>query len=472
MNTFEHIDLRKLLDHAYLGVVIHRWDTSIAYANPAALRMLNMKYEEVINKYDIDPCWHFVDEQLTRLGAERYPVNLVRETKKPLFDYVLGQSNTAANIVNWFRVNAYYEGEKTGERGFIIVTFNDVEVATSSFSFREIVERTQDVVVVTEAEDIEAPLGPKIVYVNKAFEDLTGYKATEVIGETPRILQGHHTDKATRERIKSALEAQQPISETILNYSKRGQPYWLEMNIFPLKSDNGKVEYFAAIERDVTERLFYLEQIEKRNEDLKLLKENLQTMVNARTEELHAVNRKLEFLAFNDPLTGLPNRRYFVDQGNRVIKFCQRYHCTVMVGIIDIDNFKHLNDTYGHDCGDEALKIFSNTLLAFFRQDDAFCRYGGEEFAFIVSLESSDKATQFIKRLASKISRFTVTTHSGVDLPVTVSAGATLCSPDHDTLLFDLLKRADTLLLEAKNEGKARILIENEQQRQVVSLIK
>jgi len=119
----------------------------------------------------------------------------------------------------------------------------------NQFSFSDIVKFTNDIVIVTTVDD------PKIVYVNKAFETLTGYSSEDVMGLSPRILQGPGTSEKTRQKIREALSKKEPVRAEILNYSKKRGEYWLDLQIFPLKDQNGNVSYFAAIERDITERL-------------------------------------------------------------------------------------------------------------------------------------------------------------------------------------------------------------------------
>ena len=114
------------------------------------------------------------------------------------------------------------------------------------------VANLHDIVLITEAEPLESP-GPRILFVNKAFERITGYTAAEVIGLTPRILQGPKTDRATLDLIKNALKAQQPIKTEIYNYGKMGKGYWMEIDIVPIFDSAGTCTHFAAIQRDITE---------------------------------------------------------------------------------------------------------------------------------------------------------------------------------------------------------------------------
>jgi PAS domain S-box-containing protein len=139
----------------------------------------------------------------------------------------------------------------------------------TEFSIGDIVRSTNDIVIVTEAHPLEEP-GPRIVYVNDAFTRLTGYTREEVLGKTPRILQGPDSGPDSRAIIKAALKNQEAVRTTIVNYSKSGRKYWLDINIIPLKNSEGEVTHFAAIERDLTEVMQAEEEIKKQN---KLLQE-------------------------------------------------------------------------------------------------------------------------------------------------------------------------------------------------------
>lgn len=116
-----------------------------------------------------------------------------------------------------------------------------------------VVVHTNDAVIITEAEPIDAP-GPKILYVNAAFTQMTGYTADEVLGKSPRILQGPNTDKTELVKLKKALKSWQSCEITVLNYKKNGQPFWCNMQIKPIANAQGWFTQWIAVERDVTEQ--------------------------------------------------------------------------------------------------------------------------------------------------------------------------------------------------------------------------
>lgn len=115
------------------------------------------------------------------------------------------------------------------------------------------VARLKDLVVITEARPIEPP-GPRIVFVNRAFEERTGWSAAAAIGQTLRILHGPGTDRATLERIRAAMAAEKPIHAELINYTRAGEPFWLEVDLVPLSDETGALSHWVVVQRDVTAR--------------------------------------------------------------------------------------------------------------------------------------------------------------------------------------------------------------------------
>lgn len=119
--------------------------------------------------------------------------------------------------------------------------------------YSKAVSEANDAIIISEAEPIHEP-GPRIQSVNAAFEDMTGYSADEIIGCSPRILQGDQSDPATRDRIRECLKNWQPVREEILNYRKDGRPFWVELNIAPLADEEGRYTHWVSVQRNITDR--------------------------------------------------------------------------------------------------------------------------------------------------------------------------------------------------------------------------
>jgi PAS domain S-box-containing protein len=143
-----------------------------------------------------------------------------------------------------------------------------------------VITNANDAVMVTEAQTPAG--GPSIVYVNEAFNKMTGYTVEEVIGKTPRMLQGPKTDKKELSRIREAIKAQKTIEVEIVNYKKNGEEYWVNFTIVPVADKDGVITHFVAIQRDVTAR--------RRQEEM--AREKLERLVKERTRELNEALKK------------------------------------------------------------------------------------------------------------------------------------------------------------------------------------
>lgn len=156
--------------------------------------------------------------------------------------------------------------------------------------------RQNDVVVITEADALDAPNGPRIVYVNDAFERLTGYTKNEAIGRTPRILQGPETDRQQLKQIRRALQNKEPIRCEVLNYSKTGQSYWLELDITPLFDVERNCTHFVAVQRDITQRK--LKEVE-----LRQARERFELISRATNDVIWDWNLSTNSVWWNDAMT-------------------------------------------------------------------------------------------------------------------------------------------------------------------------
>ncbi len=287
------------------------------------------------------------------------------------------------------------------------------------FSFRDIVEYAKDVVVVTKASPINEP-GPEIVYVNKAFTELTGYSLAEVEGKSPRILQSDETDVNEKAKIRHALAHQSPVRVTLKNFSKFGDAYWLDLSILPLKNANGEVSHFVAIERDVTEQ-----------KDFEL---------------------QLEVLTRTDHLTKILNRRAFYETSAQEFQRFKRKGTEYAMLMVDIDHFKQINDQYGHTIGDEAIKTIAKLCQEHSRSYDTVARMGGEEFCLL--LPETDKETSYIiaEKLRKMIEAYTLKTAAG-DIKMTVSIGVSVVK-ESDKEHSSIFQRVDKRMHEAKESSR------------------
>ncbi|BCU06019.1 PAS domain-containing protein [Allochromatium tepidum] len=223
---YEAIDAGALLASLHAGVVVHGQGTEILYANPRALELLRLTANQALGKAAPDPDWRFLDEHKRLLPVDQYPVNRVLAGGEAVINQILGIVDSRSKDVTWVLANAYPERDPGGTIAKVVVSFIDITSEKQDIPFEQIVAYAGDPVVVTEADPVVGN-GPRILYVNDAFTDLTGYTPEEVIGKTPHILQGEHTDPEARKRIRQALIDRVPICEQIVNYTKGGQEYWV-----------------------------------------------------------------------------------------------------------------------------------------------------------------------------------------------------------------------------------------------------
>jgi len=125
-----------------------------------------------------------------------------------------------------------------------------------------IITNANDAVMITEVEPIDAP-GPRIIYVNEALANMTGYSKEEILGKSPRLFQGPRSDRTELDKMKNALQKQEHCTSEVINYAKNGRPYWVEIGIAPVTDNSGKVSHMIAIERDITSRKVQEQEREK-----------------------------------------------------------------------------------------------------------------------------------------------------------------------------------------------------------------
>jgi two-component system, cell cycle response regulator len=172
------------------------------------------------------------------------------------------------------------------------------------------------------------------------------------------------------------------------------------------------------------------------------------------TASLSARSQTLEYAAVTDPLTGLYNRRYFDDALTEYLDAFQRIDKPIGMILLDIDHFKKVNDTHGHDVGDDVLRQIAACLLEFTRYHDVVARLGGEEFAILSPNVSQSQLYGLAERFRTAVSSLTVET-GNVTLRITLSAGVALWDGRESGDM--LYKRADSQLYEAKRKGRNRV---------------
>lgn len=192
----------------------------------------------------------------------------------------------------------------------------------------------------------------RLQFASHGFERLTGYQASDVMGKTCHFMQGPQTDRQTIGRIRACLESHTPFRGEVLNYRKDGQSFWNDLGIYPVLEDD-RLLGFVGVQHDVT-----------------ALKES---------------ERTYQSLAMHDALTGLPNRSLLLDRWHQAVAVAQREQTWGALLLLDLNHFKLLNDTHGHDHGDQLLIQTGQRMKALLRETDTVARVGGDEFVVLIN---------------------------------------------------------------------------------------
>lgn len=349
--------------------------------------------------------------------------------------------NKAAEMMSLAHHNGYISFEwvhkkKNGENFLVEVSLTSIPHAKDKVLYcvwRDISERknaekelliaaaafeSQEAMTVTDADGL-------ILRVNKAFTQVTGYTQNEVIGQSPRILRSRRHDKDFYIAMWDEILNKGAWDGEIWNRHKRGQIYPAHLIITAVRSKEGVVTNYVATFTDITEN--------------------------------KAAAEAIESLAFYDPLTHLPNRRLLLERVQHALSISSRSGEHSALLFLDLDHFKTLNDTLGHEVGDLLLQQVAGRLTGCVRKTDTVARLGGDEFVVLLedlSDQDMDSATQ-VKNMGNKILarlsepyQLENNLYNGSSsIGITLFGKETICADE-------LLKQADIAMYQAKSEGR------------------
>lgn len=272
-----------------------------------------------------------------------------------------------------------------------------------------------------------------ITYVTDAFCDLSGYSREELLGKTHNVIKHPDNEIDTFAPLWQALLNGDIYKGVIKNRHKNGKNYWLDSYIVPDKNEEGIIIGFQAFRQNITDKI----RLEELNNEL-------ENRVVERTKEI-------ERIAVTDALTGLFNRRRFNVELEDALALYKRYQTPITLAVLDVDYFKKINDTYGHNIGDETLVSLAALLQKHMRQTDKVARWGGEEFVILFINTELNDALIAAEGLLEAIRTFLFKDVGSVTCSIGLAA---LMPTDVQESFF---QRADASLYRAKEQGRNRV---------------
>ena len=388
--------LAKVVDLNPAKIAVYKLNGTMFYANSSYLKANNLKYDNFEN-LDFDKISHCDIAFLS-----------VKEKLKTTNSFVTQKEENE----KWLESTFYMISDEFIIHNCVDITLQkqkELQLEQSAIFF----ENSNEGILITDANR-------KIISVNKAFSKITGYEKEEVLGKTPSILSSGVHDKEFYKNMRESLTLNSTWKGEIWNKKKNGEIYPEWLNISIVKDSSGNILNYVAIFSDIT-------KIKKSNE-------------------------RIEYLAHHDPLTNLPNRLLLKARLDQSITRASISKEILALFFIDIDNFKVINDTYGHSIGDKIINLVASRLQKNLRAEDTISRIGGDEFVIVIENIDQERS---VEKIANKIlDDFKEPIKLQEYLfDVTISIGISLF-PNNSHDAEDLIKHADTAMYSAKNAGR------------------
>lgn len=327
-----------ILDGASFGVILCR-DADILFVNPRALDILGRPDQDWLAGKRIP----FPPEGAS---AQDGPMTLRRwrETQRSTVFETSFERPDGSHC--WLRFEGSpFEHERYNEMWTLIDVTAEREAQDRQILLAHALSSVHEGVLIVDCE-------MRAVYVNDGFVQLTGYSIEDMQGRNYKLLQGPGTDESTISMMRRSLARGETFSGEVLNYRKDGSEFWNLVTINPLRDDQGEITHYVCVQRDIT--------------------------------TLRSLSTQLEYQAYHDALTGLPNRRALEVHLAEAIARAERSGRMVAVGLIDLDDFKLVNEHFGHDIGDRLLQFITRRWQALLQPQEYLARVGGDEMAVVI----------------------------------------------------------------------------------------
>ncbi len=378
--------------------------------NDAGCQLLQYSWDEVISMHfdrvmlpeHLDRTLNYFSQVLAG-NAQRFEASVISRTGRQIeLDISILPNRENGKVIGVIGVAKDISKRRAAERQLRL--------------FKRAVDATSNGVVIADILQPDMP----IIYVNSAFEKLTGYSAAEVQGRNCRFLQGQQRDWLTVKQLRDAIALRQECSVVLKNYRKDNSLFWNNLFLAPVPDEQGDICHYIGIQTDITAQKQY--------------------------------EQELAHNASHDLLTGLPNRSLLRDRLSQSCNISRRHAQKVAVLFIDLDGFKLINDSLGHLSGDELLKLVSSRIVAQTRPGDTLARIGGDEFVLLVpDVQDDALLPQLAGRILTTIAE--PITLQGQEVQLTASIGISV-SGNELTEPMQLVQQADLAMYRAKQLGR------------------
>lgn len=394
---------------APVGIAHVSLDGQLILVNDSLAKMLGYSSEEMINldfRVLCDSYWSSHQEHLSAMAAgasTHYEYDLPlnhKQGRKVWAHAIIAPLLEADGQIKYF----IHVIENINERK---ATEEKLQLAATVFN------NSAEAIIITDANG-------DILSVNRAFTAITGFTGEEAVGQNPRILSAKTHDPKFYEEMWAAVKTAGSWQGEVWNRRKSGEIYPTWLTLSSVRNSSGEITNYVGISQDITVR--------------------------------KEAEQRLAYLANHDALTGLPNRILFNDRLNHALAHGRRYKKGLAILFLDLDRFKVINDTLGHDVGDMLLQSVAQRVGKSLRNSDTVARWGGDEFTILVDeLNSPQDAAAVARRVLEVLTEPFML--SGHEIFVTGSIGITLFPKDGEDAQT-LLSNADAAMYRAKEKGK------------------
>ncbi len=402
---------RMLFERSPIGLALCKMDGELVDVNPAFAAIIGRTIEETkrLSYWEITPEKYATEEQVQLDQLKQTGRYGPYEKEYIHKDGYLVPVQLSGQIV-----------ERNGEP-FIWSSVEDIsERLRSEVRLRQaatVFDNASEGIVITDADN-------RIVMVNKAYTDITGFSAAKVIGKDPGFHKSGRHDESFYQQLWAALNSEGRWRGEFWNRRRNGEIYPVWQSIAVIRDGRGRVSNYVSVFSDIS--------LIKANED------------------------RLAHMAHHDVLTGLPNRLLFFANLEQALQHAKRYRHKVGVLFLDLDRFKLINDSMGHAAGDRLLQAVAERLKGCVRAEDTVSRMGGDEFIVLLAEVAHAEDARLIAKKVIEAVRQPIAAEDGRQLCTSTSVGVSVYPEDADNG-EELVKAADAAMYQAKEQGRNNV---------------